>query len=41
MFCLPFFSDVDPIHFVTFLLLHMKRLQFKIDLFQQQGWLSS
>jgi len=25
-------SDVDSMHFVTFLLVHVKRLQLKIDL---------
>jgi len=27
-----FLSDVDSMHFVTFLLLHVKRLHWKIDL---------
>jgi len=30
--CLLILSDVDLMHFVTFLLLHVKRLQLKIDL---------
>jgi len=33
--------DVGSMHFVTFLLLHVKRLQSRIDLCWQQGWLSS
>jgi len=30
-FCLLILSDVDWMHFVAFLLLHVKRLQLKID----------
>jgi len=29
LFCLLILSDVDSMHFVTFLLLHVKRLQLK------------
>jgi len=32
LFCLLILSDVDSMHFVTFLLLHVKRFQLKIDL---------
>jgi len=32
-FCLLISSDVGSTHFVTFLLLHVKRLQFKLYLF--------
>jgi len=32
-------SDVDLMHFVTFILLLVNSLQLKIDLCKQQGWL--
>jgi len=39
LFCSLIFSDVDLMHFVTFLLLSVKHIQLKIYLCQQQGWL--
>jgi len=39
LFCLLILSDVDWMHFVAFLLLHVKRLQLNIDLCLQEGWL--
>jgi len=41
LFCLLIVFDFDSMHFFTFLLLHVKYLQLKIDLWKQQRWLNS